>query len=48
MVDMQAMDLLVQLPADASQRQVLEAVSEMEGLHRPVRRAEKKYLNDAQ
>lgn len=42
------MQQIVQLPFDASQKQVLVALTQMEGLHRPVRRCEKQCLNKAQ
>jgi len=45
LVDYKAMELVVKLPFDASQCQVLKAISAMKGLHRPVRRSEKKKLN---
>lgn len=48
LVDYQAMQLVHQLPFDSSQRQVLQTLSEIEGLHRPVRRSEKKTLNETQ
>lgn len=46
LVDLQAMELLVQLPFDANQHQLLTRISLIEGLHRPVRRGEKKSLNE--
>jgi ATP-dependent DNA helicase HFM1/MER3 len=45
LVEYQAMALITKIPFDATQHQVLKALSEIEGLHRPVRRMEKKTLN---
>ena len=47
LVDYQAMQLIVGLPCDASQSQVLKALVQMEASHRPVRRSEKRALNEA-
>jgi ATP-dependent DNA helicase HFM1/MER3 len=46
MVDFEAMKEIVGLPFDADQALLLKALSEFQGLHRPVRRSEKKFLND--
>lgn len=48
LVEYQAMQLIVQLPFDASLGQVLKSLSAVEGMHRPVRRSEKKSLNETQ
>jgi len=48
LVPLQAMQLLVQIPFNCSQGQLLKTLSEIEGLQRPVRRTEKKFLNKAQ
>jgi ATP-dependent DNA helicase HFM1/MER3 len=48
LVDMQAMEIMAQIPHDASQSIVLNAISHMAGLHRPVKRLEKKFLNQIQ
>ena len=47
LVDYQAMKLFVDLPHDAKQCHVLQTLADMEGLHRPVRRAEKRFLKEA-
>jgi ATP-dependent DNA helicase HFM1/MER3 len=47
MVAFDAMKILVALPFDTSQCQVLEALSGMERMQKPVRRDEKKHLNEA-
>jgi ATP-dependent DNA helicase HFM1/MER3 len=47
LVDIQASELMVGLPFDASKRQILSAICEIEDLQRPVRRNEKAKLNDA-
>ena len=46
MVDFEAMKRIAGLPFDADQAGLLRALSEFEGLHRPVRRSEKKILNE--
>mmetsp|Transcript_19696 Transcript_19696/g.40991 ORF Transcript_19696/g.40991 Transcript_19696/m.40991 type:complete len:101 (+) Transcript_19696:361-663(+) len=46
MVDYGTMHVLAQLPFDASQVQVLKAMTEIENLQRPVRRPEKSCLNE--
>ena len=48
LVEYPAMDLMVQIPFNASQCQVLKVLCEIEGLQRPVRRSEKKSLNETQ
>mmetsp|Transcript_10090 Transcript_10090/g.22136 ORF Transcript_10090/g.22136 Transcript_10090/m.22136 type:complete len:168 (+) Transcript_10090:943-1446(+) len=45
MVDYATMGLFQKLPFDATQAQVLRAISEIEGLQKPCRRSEKKFLN---
>ncbi|KAL7568801.1 hypothetical protein ACA910_007219 [Epithemia clementina (nom. ined.)] len=47
MVEYDTMRILTSLPFDASQVQVLKAIAQIEGLHRPVRRSEKKQLKEA-
>ena len=47
MVDFESMKRIVGLPFDADQALLLKALSEFESLQRPVRRSEKKDLNDA-
>jgi hypothetical protein len=46
LVTYSAMEIIVNLPFDASQHQMLKAICNMEGLRRPVRRSEKKLLNE--
>jgi hypothetical protein len=46
MVDFKAMKQIVALPFDADQALLLKVLAEFDGLHRPVRRAEKKALNE--
>jgi ATP-dependent DNA helicase HFM1/MER3 len=46
LVTCEAMELFVGLPFDASQCQILKALTEIEDIHRPVRRSEKKALNE--
>ena len=45
--DMKAIIDLLDLPPDAGLRQMLQMLSKVEGLHRPVRRDEKKQLKEA-
>lgn len=47
MVEYDTMRILTSLPFDATQVQVLKALAQIEGLHRPVRRSEKKQLKEA-
>jgi len=47
LVDFQATELFVGLPFDSSQRQVLTALCQIDDLQRPVRKHEKKQLNEA-
>jgi hypothetical protein len=47
-VDYQAMQVIVQVSFDSTQQDLLVALSKMEGLQRPVRRAEKQGLNEVQ
>jgi hypothetical protein len=44
MVDFESMKLIMDLPFDANTRQILEMLSQFEGMHKPVRRPEKKIL----
>jgi hypothetical protein len=46
LVTYEAMELFVGLPFDASQCQILQALTEIADIHRPVRRSEKKVLNE--
>jgi hypothetical protein len=46
LVDFQAIEILVSVPYDASISQILRAISHIEGIQRPVRRSEKKKLNE--
>jgi hypothetical protein len=48
LVEFQAMQIIVQLPFDASQKDLLKALSSIEGLQRPLRRSEKQCLNELQ
>jgi len=48
MVAYQAMQLIVQIPFDTSQGCLIKTLSAIEGAHRPVRRSEKKCLNETQ
>jgi hypothetical protein len=48
LVEYQAMTAIVNIPFDADVQTVLRAICDMEGLQRPVRRNEKKALNEAQ
>lgn len=45
-VEYSTMHIISHLPFDANQGQVLKSICEIEAMHRPVRRAEKKYLNE--
>ena len=47
LVEYDTMRILTSLPFDASQVQVLKAMAHIDGLHRPVRRSEKKHLKEA-
>eukprot|EP00554_Chaetoceros_debilis_P010508 CAMPEP_0194110528 /NCGR_PEP_ID=MMETSP0150-20130528/9767_1 /TAXON_ID=122233 /ORGANISM="Chaetoceros debilis, Strain MM31A-1" /LENGTH=1867 /DNA_ID=CAMNT_0038799741 /DNA_START=175 /DNA_END=5775 /DNA_ORIENTATION=- len=47
MVAFDGMKVIVSLPHDAGQLQILKMLSEFEGIHFPVRRAEKTHLNNA-
>lgn len=47
LVDYGAMEQITKLPFDASQCQMLKLLASFEGLQRPVRRSEKKELNEA-
>mmetsp|Transcript_28841 Transcript_28841/g.83689 ORF Transcript_28841/g.83689 Transcript_28841/m.83689 type:complete len:102 (-) Transcript_28841:1875-2180(-) len=47
MVEFKAMKSMVALPHDSGSLQLLHMLSNIEGLQRPIRRAEKKILNDA-
>ena len=47
MVAFDGMKVVVSLPHDAGQLQILKMLSELEGIHFPVRRAEKTHLNNA-
>jgi len=47
MVDFESMKLIMQLPFDSETRQLLVMLSKFDGLHRPVRRSEKRFLNNA-
>jgi Sec63 Brl domain len=47
-VEFQAMKIIVQLPFDATQKDLLIALSSIEGLQRPLRRSEKQCLNELQ
>jgi ATP-dependent DNA helicase HFM1/MER3 len=46
LVSFAAMEQIVRLPYNANQCQILRALSSMEGTHRPVRRSEKRVLNE--
>lgn len=46
LVDISAMRLIVDLPHDASLGHVLKTLAKVEGAHRPVRRSEKRVLNE--
>ena len=46
MVDFEAMKKLMSLPHDVGTKQLLEVIASCEVLHRPVRRSEKKLLNE--
>ena len=46
MVDFKAMKRIIALPPDADQAALLKLLADLDGLHRPVRRAEKKALNE--
>ena len=46
LVDFDAMRIIVDVASDATQVQLLRAICDVEGLHRPVRRAEKRVLNE--
>ena len=46
LVEYQAMELFVKIPHDATQCQVLKTLVQIEGLHRPVRRSEKRFLKE--
>jgi hypothetical protein len=46
LVRVEAMELFVGLPFDASQCQILKVLTEIEDIQRPVRRSEKKVLNE--
>jgi replicative superfamily II helicase len=49
LVEIQAMEIMaLHVPHDATQSAVLKGISEMTGLQRPVRRQEKKLLNEIQ
>ena len=48
LVDIQAMEIMTQIPHDATQSTVLKAIANISGLQRPVRRHEKKVLNQTQ
>lgn len=47
MVEFQGMKMILKLPFDAGMSDMLKSLCEFEGMHRPVRRSEKKLLNDA-
>jgi hypothetical protein len=47
-VDYQAMQVIVQISFNSTQKDLLVALSNMEGLQRPVRRSEKQCLNEVQ
>ena len=47
MIDFMSMKNMMSLPFDSDKRHILLALSSCEMLHRPVRRAEKKLLNEA-
>jgi ATP-dependent DNA helicase HFM1/MER3 len=47
LVEYKTMEQVSMLPFDSNQRQLLRALADIEGLHRPVRRSEKKALNAA-
>lgn len=47
MVDFESMKLIMELPFDSETQQLLTMLSKFDGLHRPVRRSEKRLLNDA-
>ena len=47
MVEFEAMKSIIALPHDSGPLQLLHMLSSIEGLQRPIRRAEKKVLNDA-
>lgn len=42
------MQVIVQLPFDSTQKDLLKALASIEGLQRPVRRSEKQCLNELQ
>jgi len=46
LVEQQAMRLFLELPHDAKQWHVIKALADVEGMHRPVRRSEKKTLKE--
>lgn len=48
LVDIQAMEIMTQIPHDATQSIVLKAIAHISGLQRPVRRHEKRFLNQTQ
>ncbi|GKY92454.1 hypothetical protein MPSEU_000215900 [Mayamaea pseudoterrestris] len=45
LVDFEALRIMTQIPHDANQCDVLKAIAHIAGLHRPVKRNEKKFLN---
>jgi ATP-dependent DNA helicase HFM1/MER3 len=47
MVPFRTMQLMIDLPYDSEAPQILQMLSQMEGIHYPVRRAEKSLLNEA-
>ena len=46
LVDFSAMKLIIELPFTSNTGQLLATISQFEGLHKPVRRSEKKHLNE--
>ena len=47
MIDFEAMKNMMSISFDADKKDILLALSECQMMHRPVRRAEKKFLNEA-